>query len=310
VLCPSDRVCLWEHDAVSTLELQGITKRYGRRNPWVLAGASLSLEPGDLMSILGANGSGKSTLLRIAAGVTSPSGGTAQIPDRVGYVPEKVAARCPFTSAGYLAQMGRIRGLRDDQIARDGRALLDRLGLRPRHDVPWSTLSKGNRQKVVLAQAFLGRPDLIVLDEPYSGLDLHARDALDELIARARGAGSSVLASSHDAPWATTGALHIVDGHLDHYDTVGPPSRTPMVLRRVELTRQGHLPSEATPAPSRDTLTQRDGVVRWHSDSHGTRLVLDVDIEASDDLIRSALDLGWSVDSVRPASPSGRADPS
>ena len=159
----------------TVLSLRAVTKRYWRRGPWVLSGADLSLEGGSLTSIEGANGSGKSTLLRIAAGVTSPSGGTAVVPSKVGYVPERQAGRCKFSGAEYLTHMGRIRGLDPDRARRTGAELLTRLGVRPGPEVSWNDLSKGNRQKVVVAQAFLGRLDAVILDEPYSGLDDEAR---------------------------------------------------------------------------------------------------------------------------------------
>jgi ABC-type multidrug transport system ATPase subunit len=115
--------------------------------------------------------------MRIAAGVTSPSGGTTSIPRRLGYVPERQAASGKFTGDEYLAHMGRIRGFDPASVQKRGGELLERLNLRPDPHAQWERLSKGNRQKVIIAQAFLGDFDGIVLDEPFSGLDGEARTA-------------------------------------------------------------------------------------------------------------------------------------
>jgi ABC-type Mn2+/Zn2+ transport system ATPase subunit len=259
----------------------------------VLSGAELSLEPGTLTSIVGANGSGKSTLLRIGAGVTSPSGGSVQVPRRVGYVPERLAARNKFTGAEYLAHMGRIRGLPHRVITSRGNEFFERLGVLPGPHESWNNLSKGNRQKVVLAQAFLGHLDIIVLDEPYSGLDRDAHHALDELVAEARAKGTSVLVSSHDVPSAACRTYRLIDGRLDEHAPVGSREGTDDRGRRVELSRREQRPSV-------DALTQRDGVLRWQISLEGLRLDLDVSSSQCDDLIRAALDLGWSVRSVEP----------
>ena len=279
----------------TVLSLRAVTKRYWRRGPWVLSGADLSLEGGSLTSIEGANGSGKSTLLRIAAGVTSPSGGTAVVPSKVGYVPERQAGRCKFSGAEYLTHMGRIRGLDPDRARRTGAELLTRLGVRPGPEVSWNDLSKGNRQKVVVAQAFLGRLDAVILDEPYSGLDDEARAALSQLIVEARTHGTSVLMSSHDTPADISRSYRIVGGRLeqgtDAHSTKGQ-------IVRVELVHRGN-------GNGSDELTQRSDVVKWEVTSEGSRLVLNVVLTDGDNLLRAALDLGWSVRSLIPIALSG-----
>jgi energy-coupling factor transporter ATP-binding protein EcfA2 len=159
--------------------------------------------------------------------------------------------------------------------------------------VPWNNLSKGNRQKVVLAQAFLGQLDLIVLDEPSSGLDRASHHALDELVAEARASGTSVLVSGHDVPSGVSRAYRLVDGRLEEYAPVGSRGGTEDWGRRVEVTRRDGQPSV-------DALTRRDGVMRWQLGSQGLGLVVDVSSGGCDEFIRAALDLGWSVRSVVP----------
>ena len=166
--------------------LKVITKRFSRRGRWVLNGINLELEPGSKTVVIGGNGSGKSTLLRIGAGVSRPTGGTVTLPKRIGYVPERLAARTKFSGVEYLAHMGRIKGLERLEVHARSHELVQRLGLFPGPNEPIDSLSKGNRQKVVLAQAFLGPVGLLVLDEPFSGLDPTAHAALGELTEEAQ----------------------------------------------------------------------------------------------------------------------------
>jgi ABC-type multidrug transport system ATPase subunit len=264
----------------------------------VLSGADLSLEPGSLTSIVGSNGSGKSTLLRIAAGVSSPSGGAADVPNRVGFVPERQAARGKFTGAEYLAHMGRIRGLDSQEATAAGAELLRRLGVRPGPGVPWDQLSKGNRQKVVLAQAFLGPLDAVILDEPYSGLDDDARVALNDLISEARAQRTSVMLSSHDVPPGVRQTYRIVEGRVERADSASPSTKK-TYSRRVELLRTR---GEASP----EALTGRTEVLKWEIDPEGLGLVLEVLPAGCDELIRAALELGWSVASVVPIQTHGK----
>ena len=150
-------------------------------------------------------------------------------------------------------------------VTRRGTELLIRLGVRPGPEVPWNDLSKGNRQKVVLAQAFLGQLDIIVLDEPFSGLDSEAQVVLDELISEARAQGTSVVVSSHDTAASFSQTYRLVDGRLDEYAQAMPPSRIGGPVRRVELVRRDQ-------GRSVERLTQRADVVRWQTTLRGAGL--------------------------------------
>ena len=161
----------------------GLSKRYSRRQPWVLDHLDLRFEPGTLTVVVGANGCGKSTLLRVLAGVSRPTEGLiTQRPRQVGYVPERLPARLQMTGHEYLAHMGRLRSLDISYAARRSEDLAARLSLNPSLDVRVRSLSKGNSQKVALAQAFLAPVGLLLLDEPWSGLDPSASEGLREEI--------------------------------------------------------------------------------------------------------------------------------
>jgi ABC-2 type transport system ATP-binding protein len=176
------------------LILRNVSKQYGRGRA-VLSGVDLTLPPGESVAVLGPNGSGKSTLLRIIAGVTRPSGGTiADVPAVIGYVPDRFPASDALSSLAYLTHIGRIRGLRTPARAL---ALLDQLALAGGIRTPIRALSKGNAQKVALAQALLVPPDLLVLDEPWSGLDTAAHQVLAALLRDVLADGGTVVYTDH-----------------------------------------------------------------------------------------------------------------
>jgi ABC-2 type transport system ATP-binding protein len=169
--------------------------RYARRAPWTLQAVDATVNPGDTVVILGRNGAGKSTLLQLAAGVLRPvRGAVRDRPQIIGWVPERFPVEQPFTAGQYLLRMAALRGLR-------GTAEVDhwaeRLLLTEHVGTRLSDLSKGTAQKVGLAQALLVRPDLLVLDEPWEGLDSVARTLIPEIVGEVTGAGGAVLVSDH-----------------------------------------------------------------------------------------------------------------
>lgn len=196
--------------------LDGVWFRYARRAPWALRDARASVTPGQTVVVLGPNGAGKSTLLQLAAGVLRPSQGAVRDrPPVVGWVPERFPADQPFTALGYLRAMAALR--RVPPAAAD--RWIERLGLTEHTGTPLGALSKGTAQKVGLAQALLVLPGLLVLDEPWEGLDARARTLVPEIVAEVTEAGGMVLVSDHrgeitglpDAVhWSVTaGTLHV-----------------------------------------------------------------------------------------------------
>ncbi|WP_034593106.1 ATP-binding cassette domain-containing protein [Hamadaea tsunoensis] len=188
--------------------------RYARSGPWVLQGISASLGPGEVVVLAGRNGAGKSTLLQVLAGVLTPTRGrVVDRPRRVGWVPEKFPADQPFTTRRYLRHMSAVLGHGSGSVD----AWLERLGLSAYADVDLKDLSKGTAQKVGLAQAMIGEPELLVLDEPWEGLDVATRDLVPELVREVAAAGGRTLVSDHRGetaklPEATVWSL--VDGTL------------------------------------------------------------------------------------------------
>jgi ABC-2 type transport system ATP-binding protein len=179
------------------VRLDGVGKRYGLRQPWVVREVSLDVAAGRLIRLEGRNGSGKSTLLRVIAGVTAPSAGRVSGRPKTGYVPERFPGGLGFSAREYLGHMSRIHGLRGTAAAAAADEWLERLGAAEYAGSPLHTLSKGMCQKVAIAQALLARPGLLVLDEAWTGLDYVARATLDAAVTERLAAGGSVLFVDH-----------------------------------------------------------------------------------------------------------------
>ncbi|MGI5523977.1 ABC transporter ATP-binding protein [Micromonospora sp. CA-259024] len=180
------------------MRLENVWLRYHRRGPWVLRGVDVRIGPGEVAVVLGRNGVGKSTLLQAAAGVLRPGRGRVTgRPARVGWVPERFPADQPFTVARYLTGMARVAGLGGAAADEAVGFWTDRLGLSAFRSVRLPELSKGTAQKVGLAQAMLRPPGLLVLDEPWEGLDAATRELVPEVIAEVLAADGAVLVSDH-----------------------------------------------------------------------------------------------------------------
>ncbi|WP_449061721.1 ATP-binding cassette domain-containing protein [Planomonospora algeriensis] len=205
------------------MRLSDVSFRYSRRGPWILRDVGLSLRPGSVVEVTGRNGAGKSTLLRLLAGIVPPSrGSVAERPAVVGYAPEVFPVDQPFTVSAYLAHMARVRRV----SPASGAALAERLNATHLLDRPLGDLSKGSAQKVGLIQSLLAPPGLLILDEPFAGLDEQTRDELPVIIGEISADGGSVVVSDHqnqlrDFPGAghwlvTDGTVTARDGQRSH----------------------------------------------------------------------------------------------
>ncbi|MGC4767774.1 ABC transporter ATP-binding protein [Micromonospora sp. DT44] len=180
------------------MRLENVWLRYHRRSPWVLRSVDAQIGPGEVVVVQGRNGVGKSTLLQVAAGVLRPGRGrVVDRPARVGWVPERFPADQPFTVSRYLTGMARAVGLGRSAADEAVTTWTRRLGLDAFRSVRLAELSKGTAQKVGLAQAMLRAPGLLVLDEPWEGLDAATRELVPELIDEVLADGGTVLVSDH-----------------------------------------------------------------------------------------------------------------
>ncbi|MGS2648162.1 ATP-binding cassette domain-containing protein [Streptosporangium sp. LJ11] len=207
------------------MRLSTVSFRYSRRGPWILRDVELTLRPGSVVEVTGRNGAGKSTLLRLMAGFVPPSRGSiSDRPGVVGYAPDVFPVDQPFTVAAYLAHMAGIRGLSSTSAAG---GLAERLNATHLLEQPLGDLSKGSAQKVGLIQSLLAPPDLLILDEPFAGLDEQTRTELPVIIEEIAARGGTVVVSDHQKQLQDfPGADHwlVADGNV----TTGalPPQNT------------------------------------------------------------------------------------
>jgi ABC-2 type transport system ATP-binding protein len=169
-------------------------------------GLDMTVESGTIFGLLGPNGSGKTTTIRTSLGIYKPDGGSVEIlasrdplvvRHRTGYLPEERGLYARMKLREQLAFLASIRGLSLAESDRRAGVWLERVGLTARAQSLTRELSKGNQQKVQFAAAVIHDPDLVVLDEPFSGLDPVNSRLLKELILEQRGRGTTVILSTH-----------------------------------------------------------------------------------------------------------------
>ncbi|GGM47344.1 ABC transporter ATP-binding protein [Micromonospora sonchi] len=284
------------------LRLADVSKRYGPGH-WVLDRVDMQIPPAQSVAVLGTNGSGKSTLLRILAGVTRPTRGRVSgAPPVIGYVPDRFPAFDAMGSLAYLVHIGRMRGLRTAEARRRGQQLLERLQLVGGIRTPIRALSKGNAQKVALSQAIMVLPQLLILDEPWSGLDANAHDVLAEILDEVVRVGGSVVFTDHRESISgaySTLAYRIEEGRVLAVERVAPrPRGVPMA--HVVLAD----PGAECPPPSRIDWREVAGVAGVRSIDEAIHV--QVHPAACDGLLMTALRGGWSVAEVRRDREAGR----
>jgi ABC-type multidrug transport system ATPase subunit len=203
------------------VRLEGVSKRYRVHGRWILRDVDVELAGGETVAVQGANGAGKSTLLRLLAGATRPSRGHRRAASGpVGYAPDGLAPPPPLTVRAYLRHHARLRaaaGVRRATRPHDERGaaeLAARLGCEALLGDRLRELSRGSLQKVVVAQAFLASPALIVLDEPFSGLDADGRLALAALIDERAAAGAAVVLTDHGDGLVAHRLWRVADGRV------------------------------------------------------------------------------------------------
>ena len=186
------------------LEVDGLTKRYG--TTLALSDLSFSVRPGEVYGFVGANGAGKTTAMRIMLGVLAADSGivrwqgkpvTFETRRRFGYMPEERGLYPKMRVTEHLVYLARLHGLDVGTATRSADALTERLGVAERRNDAIEKLSLGNQQRVQLAAALVHDPEVLVLDEPFSGLDPVGVDALAGVLLERARRGVPVVFSSH-----------------------------------------------------------------------------------------------------------------
>jgi len=217
----------------AALEVRRLTKRY--RGVTAVDDVSFTIEPGEILGYVGPNGAGKSTTVKMLIGLVEPSdgrilyGGRSILSDlpafqrRIGYVPEEPNLYPFLSGREYLLLTGRLRGIEREDLERKIDGFLRLFSLAEDGDSPVSSYSKGMRQKILLSAALLHDPEVLVLDEPLSGLDANTMIAVRELLHALAARGKLILYCSHvlDAMEKVCSRVLILrKGRVVAYDTI------------------------------------------------------------------------------------------
>jgi ABC-2 type transport system ATP-binding protein len=223
--------------AEAALVLEGVTKRFGKQV--AVDAISAHIPRGSIYGFLGPNGAGKTTTIRMIMSILYPDAGRISIlgednaeaiKDRLGYLPEEKGLYKKMTTAEILTYFGRLKGMGAREAKKKGRELLERYGLGDAIDKKCEALSKGMGQKVQILGTVIHDPELVILDEPFSGLDPVNVETMRELILDMKRQGRTVIFSTHIMPQAEQlcDALLIIhrgrkvlDGSLSEVKAVG-----------------------------------------------------------------------------------------
>ena len=229
------------------LELSGLSKRFGSLQ--ALDDLSLSLDRGEIVGFVGSNGAGKSTTMRIVMGVLAADSGAvtwmgapvdAAIRRTIGYMPEERGLYPRMKVAEQLVYLARLHGLSASAAKAAAERWTERLDLEGRRGDEVQSLSLGNQQRVQLAAALVSDPELLILDEPFSGLDPVAVDVMSQVLLERAAAGVPTLFSSHQ--------LDVVERLCDRV----------VIIRSGRLVADGTIPElQATETPRWRAVVER-----------------------------------------------------
>ena len=192
------------------LEIQGLTKKYGKF--LALDNLNLHIEKGEIFGFVGPNGAGKTTTMRITCGLLKATSGTVYVdgvnaltnPDdikrKVGYVPDFFGVYDNLKVMEYMEFYGSMYGMDKADVDEIADGLLELVNLSDKKDVFVDTLSRGMKQRLCVARALIHNPDLLVQDEPNSGLDPRARFEMKEVLKNLGAMGKTIIISSHILP--------------------------------------------------------------------------------------------------------------
>jgi len=215
-------------DADVVLDADGLAKTYSSRLPWepdvpVLRGASLELRAGEIVGIVGENGSGKSTLMQCLVGVLDPDAGTVSRPGGVGWCPQDDRLYDRLTVDETFRLFGEAHGMTGAEIAAAADRLTDRLDFQRFRDRRVDRLSGGNRRKLTLSVSLMHDPDVLLLDEPYTGFDWETYLAFWDLAEDLSEQGTAVAVISHlvSEQDRFDSIYELADGELTEADDAG-----------------------------------------------------------------------------------------
>jgi len=252
------------------LDFDGLTKRFGRLT--ALDGCTFAARPGRLTGFLGPNGAGKTTAMRAVFGLVELDAGTVRWQGRpvsaagrarFGYMPEERGLYPRMRVRDQLVYLGQLCGSAARDVGRSVDSWLERLGLAARAADRLDALSHGNQQRVQLIAALVGEPELLVLDEPFAGLDPIAMDAMGGLLSDVAAGGATVLFSSHQLDLVEDLCQDVVIIEHGRVVLAGELAelRTRVPQRFVDIRYRGPAPDWSQLAPV-ELIGARDGQAR------------------------------------------------
>ncbi len=280
------------------LQVRDVVKSYDGRA--VVNRVSFEVQPGEIFALLGPNGAGKTTLIRMITDILRPDSGEilleghsvqSEKKPRIAYLPEERGLYRKVPVVESLAYYGELKGMPAREARAAALALLERFGLGEWAKKQVQALSKGMQQKVQLCTALIGDPRLLILDEPFSGLDPLNVQLFESVLSERRAAGTTVLLSTHQmnkVEQLCDRALLINRGHMVMYGAVRE-------LRR-QYAEHAVLVNAPAPPPA------LPGVARAEAVNGATKLVLERDATPAA-VLRALLDAGVAVESYTPVEP-------
>ena len=280
------------------LQVRDVVKTYDGRA--VVNGVSFEVQAGEIFALLGPNGAGKTTLIRMITDILRPDSGQILLEGhsiqsdkkpRIAYLPEERGLYRKVAVVEALTYYGELKGLKAREAKSAAMALLERFGLGEWAKKQVQALSKGMQQKVQLCTALIGDPRLLILDEPFSGLDPLNVQLFEDVLAERRAAGCTVLLSTHQmnkVEQLCDRALMINRGHMVMYGPVRELRR--QYAEHAVLVTGGTLPASLP------------GVIRYEPANGVTKLVLERDARAPE-VLRALVAAGVEIESYTPAEP-------
>ena len=257
--------------SAAAVDVRGVWKRYGDTD--VVIDLSFDVHPGEVLGFLGPNGSGKTTTMRMILDIIRPAKGDISVfdgppgvehQDRIGYLPEDRGLYRDVKIIDTLTYFGALRGLSQSDARARARQLLDEMGLGDAAEKKAAELSRGMHQKAQLIANILNDPDLLIIDEPFQGLDPVNAELLKGVVRDQRDAGAAVIMSTHDMGDAQTlcdRILLIDEGKRLLYGTVDRV-REAFSDGAVQVSGKG-IPTDADTLDSVTDVHEVDGAVRY-----------------------------------------------
>jgi ABC-2 type transport system ATP-binding protein len=291
------------------ISAERLTKRFGAFT--AIEDVSFEVARGEVVGFLGPNGAGKTTTMRILAGVFPPSHGQVRIDGhdvvrdplraraQVGYFPERVSVYLDMTVQQYLRYVGEMKGRSRRDARRDAGAAMASCSLEPVADRLIGTLSKGFRQRVGIAQALVGMPRVLILDEPTAGLDPEQVADMRALIRDLR-AERTVILSTHILPEVEATCDRVIIIHRGRVLALDTPAN---LNRRVRRTAQVIMEVNGPPAEVLPALRAVAGVRAVETlAGEGTHAVVSTapDLDLREQLAAAVMARGWGLRELRP----------